>query len=356
MTDADDLMARVLALRPDDLAAFRAAFLQFIGSLDAGERMDRRALRPSDYETFDPEAYDDETEALQSIVDERWPDDLRNLKTEAQVLAQERQDSRPKPPSDYTVFKELYEADHPKPDRTAPPEEQAAWEWGHLDAYYERMEMLGALARHRIEKGAFLDRRTASLRRAQGWASDRFDASDASYHLPVVKGQGVWPPIHPDDDLLEHGGLDDPVEGADLRRRRAENAAYARAQDLYCGSLGWLESLPLPRPDGGWDEVYLAAYEAGWKMQRAAEGSFRPAYIARTILDIKRALPLADEALLALDSVDAEPWLTPAAHDHLTLLLVAARDALQDRLVEAREHYAALWAVARRVLGSATDE
>ncbi len=62
-----------------------------------------------------------------------------------------------------------------------------------------------------------------------------------------------------------------------------------------------------------------------------------------------------DEALLALDKGADLPWLTPRAYDHLTMLVVAARDALQDRLVEARAHYEALWDVARRVLGSAED-
>ena len=356
MTDAEDLMVRVWALAPEDFAAFRTEFFEIAGTPAARSRTERLPRPASFYETFDPEAHDAETEALHSVIHELWIDDLRNLRTEAQVLAREKRDGRPKPPSDYTVFRELFEADHPKPGRTDPPEAHAAWEWDHLDAYYERMESLEQLARHRIEKGAFLARHTEIHRRASQWVDGLFGpATDAAPRPPRVKGQDFWPPVDPEDDLREYGDLDDPDEGPDIRHRRATNAAYARAHDLHCATFGWMVSLPLPRPED-WTDTYSPVSDAASKMESAAEGSFRPANIAATVLKIARTLPLADEALLALDEASGEAWLTPRAHDHLTLLIVAARDALEDRLAEARAHYEALWDVARRVLGSAEDE
>ncbi|HEX9952959.1 MAG TPA: hypothetical protein VGB53_14405 [Rubricoccaceae bacterium] len=346
--------ARVGALAPEDAEDFRRWFLVFAGNHDGHVRMAQVRHDAAAFETFDPAAYDDEREALDRVIHERWRNDLRSLKTIAQELAREKQAARPTPPSGYAVFKAAYAADHPEPGADDPPEAHAEWKWSHLDAYYERVGSLDALAEHRIQKGAYIARHTEIHRKAQEWARGLFGPSDGIPRSPRVKGQDLWPPINPEDDLYDHGDLDDPDEGPDVRHRRATNPAFARSHDLYCATLGWMVSLPLPRPDD-WLDTYRPVKDAATKMMWASETSFRPADIAATILTTERALPLADDALLALDEGADLAWLTPRALDHLTMLVVAAREALLDRLVEAEAHYEALWDVARRVLGSAED-
>lgn len=355
MTTLDDLKARVDALAPNDFADFRAWFFAAVGTYHRTERTMDRVRRPaSDYETFDPEAYDDETAAYERIVHDRWLDDLRSLKTEAQVLAAEEKRGR-KPPSLYTAFREQFETEHPRPALTDPPEAHAAWDWAFHDAYYEATESLEQLARHRNEKGAYIERHTAMHTRSAASVEEllgplkrlppRTAESDDTEREP-------WPPDDPEADLKRFWKVSDPDDLAETMWLRETYAAYARADDLHAGVFGWMMSLPMPRPDG-FKEVYRAIRDGASEMQSASEASLRPGHIGETLLRLKRALPLADEMQRHLDEVADEPWVTPGAYRRLSAMTVAARDALLDHYVEVRAEYAALRKVASRVLGSA---
>lgn len=357
MTDLDDLKARVDALAPNDFAAFRAWFLAAAGTYYSTLRKMDRVRRPaSDYETFDPETYDNETEAYQRIVHDRWVDDLRSLRTEEQVLATEEKRGR-KPPSLYTVIREQFEVEHPRPGLSDPPEAHAAWDWAFHDTYYEQTESLEQLARHRNEKGAYIARHTAIHARAAASVEEllgplrdraaRTAEDDEDEREP-------WPPVDPEADLKRFWEVSDPDDLADTMWLRETYPAYARADDLHAGAFGWMMSLPKRRPEG-FDAVYAALRKHTREMMGAAEASRRPGHIGATLLRLKRALPLADEILLRLDEVAGEAWVTPAAYRLLSAMTAAARDALLDHYVEVRAEYAALRAVADRVLGSVPD-
>lgn len=365
MTDLDDLKARVDALAPNDFAAFRAWFFTSVGTFpDTWRKMDRVRRPASDYETFDPQAYDDETEAYERTVYERWVDDLRALKTEAQVLAAEEASGR-KPPSLYGVFQEQYEAEHPRPGLDASPAECAAWDWAYHDAMYEFMDSLEQLARHRNEKGAYIARHTEMHANSRAYVDALFGPLKS---LPPrtaqddenPEGEGEanerapWPPDDPEADLKRFWEVADPDDLADTMWLRETYPAYARADDLHAGAFGWMMSLPKPRPEG-FSVVYEALRKHSREMMGAAEASWRPGHIGATLLRLKRALPLADEILLRLDEVADEAWVTPAAYRRLSAMTTAARDALLDHYVDARAHYAALRDVADRVLGSVPD-
>ena len=348
------LEASVLALGPDDLTAFRAWFFYHCIT-QTGQRTFGDVARPAAfYERFDPDAYDDESEALEDWSHGRWVDDLRSLRTEAQVLAAEAQTAR-EPPSDFSIFREMYLAEHPEPRHTATPEVRAEWQWAFYDAYYERMERLGQLAQHRNEKGTYVARWTEVYRGAQ---------KDTDALLGPLKNRRPrtpeedeaerepWPPVDPDADLRRLRDVTDADDLAHNLRMRETNAAYARADDLYAGTFGWMKSLPMPRPEG-WMVPYQSVHDGAMALKRAAEADFRPGHIGDTLLRLKRTLALADDVLAHLDEAAREPWVTPAAHRRLTVMTVAARDALLDRYVEARAAYTALREVSDRVLGSA---
>ncbi len=357
MSDLDDLQARVDALAPNDFAAFRAWFFAAVGTYPAvWAKMDRVRRPASDYETFDAKAYDDETEAYNQIVHDRWVDDLRALKTEAQVLAAEEKAGH-KPPPLYGVFREQYEAEHPRPGRDASPAECAAWDWAYHDAMYEFMGSLEQLARHRNEKGAYIARHTEMHAGARAYVDDLFGPLK---NLPPRTAEddederAPWPPDDPEADLKRFWEVSDPDDLAETMWLRETYPAYARADDLHAGAFGWMMSLPTPRPDG-FKAAYRGIRDGASEMRNAAEASLRPGHIGKTLLRIKRALPLADEIQLRLDEVAGEAWVTPSAFRRLSAMTAAARNALLDHYVDVRAEYAALRAVADRVLGSVPD-
>ncbi len=351
MSTLPELEEAVSSLAPDDLAAFRAWFFTYCNSGYATTRFDTVTRTPADYEDFDPEAYDDETEMLDAWVHDRWQDDLRNLQSEADA---EKGEARAKGPSVYAICRELFEEQSPRPGYGSAPEAVAEWEWRELEFLYVRTENHAALTRHRLERGAFIERKTRVQRDAQAFTDALFGPLKA---LPprTDDDREPWPPDDGDDvgpwllfDVMEPEELEEEM-------RQRETPAYARADDLKAALLGWWMSLPRDAYDLA-SPAHDVAGQFASAVALAASGSIRPATVGSRLLGLKRALPLAQDALGLLDALQGYPWLTYPAHTRLKALIEATRDEALDHYLYVRAAYEDLKACALQKLGGTKDD
>lgn len=314
---------------------------------------------PAFYDDFDPDAWDRERERLEAIVHEHWQDDLRSLRSEAEHVEQaERWKNRPGQ-IDYVGLQEAYEAEHPPPPDDA-FHDRAVWQWElweHIHAVTGRDDQL---ARHRLERGAYIERHAAIMERSSAWVGGLFGglkerAKDPPPPIPWPIGDGVteWrrelgydpsEPGRPSD-------RDEPPEGA------RDEPSYDACLDLSAGLFGWHESLRGTGADRDLRPPFARAVRKGTSaVERAYAPDLKPGTIGGQLALLTEGLGHFAEALALLDGLAGHAWMTPEAYHRLRELVGAARDATLDRYVQLREVYAAYRDRAARVLGAAFDD
>lgn len=310
------------------------------------------ATLPASYDDFDPEAHDREAERLDRVLLDHHNDDLRSLRSEVEA---ERYSARLRSGNrgaEWGALRKAFEAAHPAPSRDEPAA-RAAWEWALRAHILEGLGNEYALHRHRLEKGAYIERyramfkewkdRAAEARRLHEEAPPRPRPPEERPSWPV--GDGVSEIRREAAEIAAEYGDDDPEpEGA------LDEPSYDATLDLDAGLSGWWRSLPR--------EAYplstafsRAADEAVMKVRRAYKPEYRPGTIGQAMGHLRAGILHAEEALDLLDLLEPEPWLTPAADARLRELLGAVREAAIGRYVELRAVYDGYRERALRILG-----
>jgi hypothetical protein len=351
-----EIEAAVRALGPADFVAFRKWFMRFSMDWDGAWRYEHVVRTAADYEAFDPGQHDLEREVEEGWSHDHWLDDLRNLQSEADAEKTEvrRAAKAAEGPSPFTVARELFKAANPEPPYDAPPEVRAEWDWRELEHLYVYTGQEDALKRHRLERGAYLARKTEMHRDAKTWVDAWLGPLKT---LPPRDYENLepWPP---DDGSVAGRWRRDDEEDEDREEenaRRAAVPAYARADDLWWGAQAWWMSLPEEAHEVV-HPTYKAVQDFASASESASHGDIRPGNIGRRLLAMRRAHPKAQEALEMLDLVRGYPWMTRPAYDRLVGLVEEAREALMDHYLDVKRIYEGLRACALRVLGGTLDD
>lgn len=304
-------------------------------------------LLPDGYDRFDPRAHDNERGELSVDELRHVQNDLRSLKSEVETEQIEAtQAGRPRE-HDYHAIMAAFEAENPEPPWRE-IDSHAEWEWRRLEHYYEATDS-AQLHRHRMERGAFMDRSAAELRRRAGILGPPRDPT-APRPKPQPRTRPEWPVGDGVSEIRSARDEDRDVYPEDEMEHAFDEPSYDRAEDLSAASIGWTLSLD--------NDQYAAARAAIEALQDAAGGvrrsycdEYRPGTIGRAQLDIREGLLHCDDALAHLDALRGHDWLTDAADRRLRELIEALRDTATDRYAELRALYDAYRERALRILG-----
>lgn len=307
--------------------------------------------RPEEYDHFDPDAHDAEQERLEALLQQLWLRDLRNLQSEADAEreAARRQESLKQSP--FRRCTEAFTAAHPRPGLDDDPAAHADWEWRRLEYLYQETDNKRALTRHRLERGAFIERHTRSQIRARESVQPLLDALKSKPH-PRAHDPIPWPPPDGDGVALWREKLDrmaDPEELAETLRDR-ETPVYACADDLHAALMGWHRSLPREEQELA-APFSRAARDFVTRVHSSYRRDYAPARIGTALYGLKQAMGHAQDALDLLDALKGYWWLTPPAQRVLQRLLEDGRDAALDYYLEVRTLYDGFLARALRILG-----
>ncbi|MEL7363280.1 MAG: hypothetical protein AAFN13_14490, partial [Bacteroidota bacterium] len=227
---------------------------------------------PEFYDDFDATVWDREHERLQAIVHDHWLDDLRSLLSESEAIERAAAWKRRVGKVDYQGLRKAYEATHPHPPKDA-FHERAVWEWDLWQHIYTASGSDLQLARHRLERGDYIERHAAVMRRAAesvdqllGGLKER--AKDPPLPIPWPIGDGVteWR-----RDLgYDADGVGDPDE---LPEGARSEPSYNACLDLSAGLFGWLDSLRATEADQDARHPFIWAVRNG---ASAVERSYAP--------------------------------------------------------------------------------